>query len=103
MKQRKPFSWIKKLDLFGKKVSLRFQGEDYYKTYCGAFATIFMFLALVLLFTFSTMDIVKGKINSLNYMIKNTLDDEHHKNLALTHEDHHKLRILGSKDTVMNP
>ncbi len=72
----KPFAWVKKLDLFGKKVSLRFQGEDNYRTYCGAVATVFMFLALLILFTLSAKDIMKGKIETLGYMIKNTVVDE---------------------------
>lgn len=63
---------IKKVDLFGKRVNLRFEGEDYFKTLCGAFATIFMFLSLTLISYFSIKDIVKGKIESLGYMIKNT-------------------------------
>lgn len=63
---------IKKADLFGKRVNLRFEGEDYFKTHCGAVATIFLFLSLTLITTFAIYDILKGKINSMNYMIKNT-------------------------------
>lgn len=64
---------IKKADLFGRRVNLRFEGEDYFKTYCGAVATIFLFVTLMIITTVSVMDITKGKIESMNYMIKNTL------------------------------
>ena len=61
---------LKQLDLFGKRVNLRFQGNDYYKTYCGALATVIMFVSLIVLFTVSSTQIIRGKIDSMNYMIK---------------------------------
>ena len=70
--QQNKFQCLKLIDLFGKRVNLRFQGDDYYKTYCGAFATIIMFVSLIGLFTISAVDIVRGKIDKMNYLIKNT-------------------------------
>lgn len=61
-------SLFKRIDIFGKRVNLRFQGDDYYKTRCGAVATIVMFLVLIGIFTLSALDIMKGKILSLNYL-----------------------------------
>lgn len=62
---------MKKVDLFGKRVNLRFQGEDEYRTFCGAVATIIMFLILGILSFLSARDIMKGKIDQLGYMINN--------------------------------
>ena len=59
-----------------------------------------MFLSLLALFGFSALDIFKGKINSLNYMIKNTLDTVQHENLVLNGDDHKLLRLLGQESTI---
>ena len=62
---------LKKLDIFGKRVNLRFQGEDEYRTVCGALATLIMILILGVLSYLSARDILKGKIDQLGYMINN--------------------------------
>lgn len=70
MEKETNFEQLKIIDLFGKRVNLRFQNNDYFKTYCGAFATITMFLALLVIFGLQTIDIINGKIDKLSYMIK---------------------------------
>ena len=65
-------SYVKMIDLFGKRVNLRFGGADYYKTYCGSVATVILFISILSIATLSTIDVLQGKINSLNYMIRNT-------------------------------
>lgn len=65
------FEQLKRIDLFGKRVNLRFQNNDFFKTYCGAFATIAMFFTLIVIFGLKTIDIMNGKIDKLSYMIKN--------------------------------
>ena len=63
---------LKKIDMFGRRVNLRFNGSDEFKTYCGACATIMMGLILLLIFTINVYDIAEGKIDSFNYIIRNT-------------------------------
>jgi len=42
------FKIMKKLDLFGHKVSLTYKKEESHKTYFGGFVSLFLFLAYTL-------------------------------------------------------
>ena len=79
MPKRMPSCPIKKIDLFGRPVNLRYQGEDKFKTNCGAVATIVMGLTLLVIFIVNVNDIAKGKIASFNYMIRNSHTTMHKK------------------------
>lgn len=71
-KKPSKFGFLKLIDQFGRPVNLRFNGADKFKTYCGACATIIMFMALFIIFILNVNDIILGKIDSFNYMIRNT-------------------------------
>ena len=64
-------SILKKIDLFGREVNLRFMGEDRFRTNCGGVATILMCLTLVIIFVLGILDVYEGKIDSFNYMVIN--------------------------------
>ena len=67
---------LKKLDLFGKRIYLRFQGESIFQTWCGVFATIFMIISLTYQVVKEGLHIYNGKITSLNYMITSTKEND---------------------------
>ena len=61
---------IKKIDMFSKKISLTFEGQERFRTVCGALATILLVLILLVISVYSVLDIYQGKLSSLNYIIK---------------------------------
>lgn len=63
---------LRKFDQFGRPVNLRFNGADKFKTSCGALATLFLGVILSILFLFYLKDFKNGKIDSYNYMIRNS-------------------------------
>lgn len=65
-------SVFKKIDMFGKRIQLRFQGESHFQTWCGVMATVVMIISLSYVFLKEGIHIYKGKITSLNYMLKST-------------------------------
>ena len=67
---------LKNLDMFGKKVSLRFEGEEEFKTTCGALATLALAITLITYSIINIQDILKGKISKFDYMIKNRYTED---------------------------
>ena len=48
---------FKKIDIYGKRITLRFDGEEYFKTRCGAFATIILALSIIVVFVLNALSI----------------------------------------------
>ena len=68
----KPNRFLKMLDIYGKRITLRFDGEEYFNTYCGACATIILVLTLIIVFTLNAISIYNGKIASFTYNVSNS-------------------------------
>ena len=62
--------YFKMLDIFGKKINFRFQGNDRFQTNCGACATLAMILILVGFLMMEAFSIYRGEVESLNYLNK---------------------------------
>lgn len=69
---KKNSSFLKFIDLFGRGVNLRFQGEDKFKTACGGVATLVCFLVLFVYFLIGIFEVHKGKLDTFTYMVKNS-------------------------------
>lgn len=63
---------IKKIDIFGKKITFRFHDQDIFKTYCGAAATLLLFSILIIFIVTKTLEISKGELETINYTPRNT-------------------------------
>lgn len=59
------------LDIYGKRITLRYNGEEYFKTKCGACATLTLVMTLVIFSLLHFKDIYFGVINHYDYMIHN--------------------------------
>lgn len=68
--------YFKVIDIYGKRITLRFDGEEYFKTRCGACATIVLALSLIIVFSINAFSIYEGKIASFTYMIRNNFSEE---------------------------
>jgi nitrogen fixation protein FixH len=68
--------YLKAIDIYGKRITLRFDGEEYFKTRCGAFATILLALSILVVFVLNAVSIYQGKIASFTYMIRNNFNYE---------------------------
>ena len=68
--------FLKGIDLFGRRVNLRFKGRDKFKTQCGGCSTLVMFLTLTIIFSLGVYDVVMGELESFNSMILN-IDEAH--------------------------
>lgn len=83
--------YFKKLDIFGKKINMTFEGVTIFKTCCGACATLFMALLLLIIFIKECILIYGGELAGSSYMIKNKLVINSDKGTSTTIKD----EILG--------
>jgi hypothetical protein len=63
---------LKHIDLFGRRVNLRFSSSDYYKTHCGACASFTLIVTILSVFFYDLNSIYFGKLDKISFMIKNT-------------------------------
>lgn len=73
MQSQVQYSLFKHIDVFGKSPTLGFNGYDKFKTTCGAFATLVMFLVLIAYFGINSLQVLNGKVKSLNYIVSNSI------------------------------
>ena len=59
-----------RFDMFGRKVSLRYDNDDLFKTKCGGFASILVILTIVVFTSFELSQILKGKIINVTTSIR---------------------------------
>jgi hypothetical protein len=71
--ESKSSKYIKMIDIYGKRITLRFDGDEYFTTNCGACATIILVVSLIIMFTFNSISTYNGKIANFTYMIKNNV------------------------------
>lgn len=64
------------LDIYGKRITLRYNGEEYFKTKCGACATVVLVMTLVIVSLLHFKDIYLGVINRYDYMVHNEFSEE---------------------------
>lgn len=68
--------FLKKLDFFGRRVNLRFDGQDYFKTYCGSCSSVLLILILLFFFLYDMSNILTGKVHKYQFMIKNSMHNK---------------------------
>lgn len=61
---------LKKIDLFGRRVNLRYEGEDLFKTSCGGLSTILLGITLITILIVESMQVWKGEVDSLVFLMK---------------------------------
>lgn len=57
---------LRKIDLYGRKVTLRFDEDSNFKTKCGCFSTLVLFITAGVMFTYEMISIFKGEITDIS-------------------------------------
>lgn len=57
---------LRKIDLYGRKVTLRFDEDSKFKTKCGCFSTLVLFITAGFMFFYEMISIFKGEITDIS-------------------------------------
>ena len=86
------------LDIYGKRITLRYNGEEYFKTRCGACATVTLVMTLVIVALLHFRNIYLGKIDRFDYVIHNQFLENYWIERGRRFPETHEILAFGFED-----